>query len=668
MKRATILLAASIAAGLIPGSAFAQAGPALASPDQRTRLELKTADGLGYTLTRDGQPVLAPSPIGLFTDHGALGAGALLVTASEKSSVDDSYAPLAGKASRVADRYNQLVLHLSRATDGARFDLVLRAYDDGIAFRFVVPAQKGFESLDVFWESTGFYFPRDYQCWGMNSGKYDNSHEGEFDPVRASAIRNFHLYDAPLVCKTGAGETTFAIAEADKRDYAGAYLSGRGDGGLGVNVSLTPRADNPPDAGTFKTAVRANLAGGPLVTPWRVVMLGDHPGDLIASSLIALLATPSAVADTSWIKPGKSAWDWWNGWAVDIPDAGVNTATYKAYVDFAQKMKLDYILIDEGWYKGSSEMPRPADVTVPVPAMDIPEIVHYAADRKVGVWVWLHWKQLERQLEPALALYEAWGIKGIKVDFMDRNDQEMVGFYHRLLSKAAAHHLMVDLHGAYPPDGLARTYTNFLTQEGVMGAEYNKWSTRVTATHNVTLPFTRMLLGPMDYTPGGFHALPPAAFAAQRRSVRPFVQTTRGQAIAMYVVYDSPLSMVADSPDSYVRKDGTLTEGADVLARMPTSWDETRVLMGDIGDYIVMARRKGSTWYIGAMTNETGRTLSVPLTFLRGDARFVASIHEDGADPDRLRSSERNVTARDRITLRLAGSGGAVVELTLPDQ
>lgn len=664
-----ILLAAGIAAaGLVPASASAQATSSLASPDQRTRLEVKTTNGLGYELTRDGQPVLAPSPMGLFTDHGPIGGGALLVTASEKNSVDDSYAPVAGKASHVADRYNQLVLHLSRASDGARFDLILRAYDEGIAFRFVVPAQKGFESLGVFWESTGFYFPKDYRCWGMNAGKFDNSHEGEFDPVRASAIRNFHLYDDPLVCKTGVGETTFAIAEADKRDYAGAYLAGRGDGGLGVNVSLTPRADNPPDSGTFKTEVRASLADGPLVTPWRVVMLGDHPGDLIASSLIPLLASPSTVADTSWIKPGKSAWDWWNGWAVNIPNAGVNTATYKAYVDFAQTMKLDYILIDEGWYKGSSEMPRPADVTVPVPAMDIPGIVQYAADRKVGVWVWLHWKQLERQLDPALALYEAWGIKGIKVDFMDRNDQEMVRFYHNLLSKAAAHHLMVDLHGAYPPDGLARTYPNFLTQEGVMGAEYNKWSSRVTATHNVTLPFTRMLLGPMDYTPGGFHALSPADFAAQHRSIRPFVQTTRGQAIAMYVVYDSPLAMVADSPDSYVREDGSLTDGADVLARMPTSWDETRVLMGDIGEYVVTARRKGSTWYIGAMTNETGRTLSVPLAFLGGHGTFAAKVYEDGADLNQLRISERKVTARDRIPLKLAGSGGAVVELTPPAQ
>jgi alpha-glucosidase len=203
---------------------------------------------------------------------------------------------------------------------------------------------------------------------------------------------------------------------------------------------------------------------------------------------VQLLATPSKIADTSWIKPGKSAWDWWNGWAVNVPDAGINTASYKAYIDFAKSMDLDYILIDEGWYKGSSEGAQPADVTVPVAAMDMPGIVKYGADRHVGVWVWLQWKQLERQMDAALALYEAWGIKGIKVDFMDRNDQQMVAFYHELLSKAAAHHLMVDLHGAYPPDGLARTWPNFLTQEGVLGAEYNKFGTRITATHNVTLP------------------------------------------------------------------------------------------------------------------------------------------------------------------------------------
>ncbi len=642
--------------------AQAESSASVTSPDRRNRIDLEVQDGrLSYSVWRDGKEVLTRSPVGLFTSQGPLGGADIEIRGIDPSSVDQVYVPVVGKSSRVPERYNQSVLHLVRTRDGVKFDLIARAYPEGVAFRFEVPAQERFNALDVFWETTGFYFPADYSCWGANAGIHANSHEFEFDPVRASKMRNFHLYDAPLLCRTASG-ATFALAESDKRDYAGAYFRGRGDGGLGVNISLTTRTDNPQDSTAFKVAVRSSLAERPLLTAWRVVMLADSPGELIPSHLIELLAEPSKIEDTSWIKAGKSAWDWWNGWAVDVPDAGVNTATYKAYIDFAQKLGLEYILIDEGWYRGSSEAPRPADVTVPIPAMDLPGIVKYAGERGIGVWVWLQWKQLERQLDDALALYESWGIKGIKVDFMDRNDQEMVAFYHRLLSKAAQHRLMVDLHGAYPPDGLARTYPNYLTQEGVLGAEYNKFGMRITASLNVTLPFTRMLLGPMDYTPGGFHALPPAEFAKQRRSIRPFVQTTRGQGLAMYVVYDSPLVMLADSPDSYVLSDGTLAEGVDFLKEVPATWDETRFIAGDVGEFVVLARRRGEQWYVGAMTNETGRELKVPLKFLDGRA-WQARIWQDGADMNRVRTSSSNVRAQSTLSLKLAGSGGAVAIL-----
>ncbi|MDF0486531.1 glycoside hydrolase family 97 protein [Sphingomonas sp. H39-1-10] len=661
MRLLPILLAA--VATLAPAMANAQTPPVVVSPDGRTRLEIDAASGLRYRVVRDGAEVIATSPIGMVTSQGGFGTSESAVTSSEASAVNDTYVPVAGKASRVADRYNQVVLHLTRGKDGVTYDLVARAYDDGVAFRFVVAAQPRFDALDVYWETTGFYFPADYACWGANSGRFENSHETEFDPIKASAMRGFHLYDAPLLCRTGKGETSFAIVEADKRDYPGAYYARRADAGLGVNVALTSRRDNIPDSPAFKVSAHAALTQGPLLTPWRTVMIANRPGDLIESSLVQLLAAPSAIADTSWIKPGKSAWDWWNGWAVNVPNPGINTATYRAYIDFAKAMGLEYILIDEGWYKGSSEGPRPADVTVPVPAVDIPGLVKYGAERNVGVWVWLQWKQLQRQLDAALPLYEAWGIKGIKVDFMDRNDQEMVEFYHELLSKAAAHHLMVDLHGAYPPDGLLRTYPNFVTQEGVLGAEYNKFGARITATHNVTLPFTRMLLGPMDYTPGGFRALPPAEFATKHRLLRPYVQTTRGQAIAMYVVYESPLVMLSDSPDAYIGADGRLTDGADFLKQVPTSWDETRFISGEIGQSIVLARRKGDRWYIGAMTNEQGRKISVPLATLGAGKRWRARIWQDGADMNHLKTSTTLVQSRDHVQLTLAPSGGAAMVL-----
>jgi alpha-glucosidase len=274
------------------------------------------------------------------------------------------------------------------------------------------------------------------------------------------------------------------------------------------------------------------------------------------------------------------------------------------------------------------------------------------------VWLWVQWQQLDNQMDAAMTQYQAWGIKGIKVDFMNRNDQEMVDWYHKVLEKAAAHHLMVDLHGAYPPNGLNRTWPNYITQEGVLGAENNKWSARITATHNVTLPFTRMILGPMDYTPGGFHHASPATFKS--RNHEPLVMTTRGQAVAMYVVYDSPFQMVSGGPDSYKNADGkSWADGAEFIQGVPTSWDETRVIAGDIGQFIVTARRKGDTWYVGAMTNEQGRTLTLPLGFL-GKGWYRASVLEDGADASHLTRSQRKLAANQKLTLTLAGSGGAV--------
>jgi alpha-glucosidase len=317
------------------------------------------------------------------------------------------------------------------------------------------------------------------------------------------------------------------------------------------------------------------------------------------------------------------------------------------------------MLIDDGWYVGSGQAPTVlpgTDVTRAIPAINIQDLVAYGRDKGVGIMVWVHWKALDAQMDEALAAYEAWGVKGIKVDFMDRDDQQIVDFYHRLLTKAGQHRLMVDLHGAYRPTGLTRTYPHFVTQEGVMGAEYNKWSRRVTATHNVTLPFTRMLLGPMDYTPGGFKNVRPDAFKNQ--FVLPTVQTTRGQALAMYVVYDSPLSMVSDSPIVYAASPA----GLDFVSAVPTTWDETRVLSGEIGQSIVIARRKGAEWWVGAMTNEAGRTVKVSLAFL-GAGRFQAEIREDGAEPTTLKTRTQTVGAKQTLTLTLAPSGGGVVRL-----
>ncbi len=654
MRGIQVGLMAGAAMALVASSAAQAADQQLASPDGALKVTISDNSGQArYAVSYKGQPLLAPSPLGLVLSAGGSLSRGLKITDAAPTIGDTTYDLVAGKARTVRDHYNQLSVDFQEPEGRKRrLRVIVRAYDDGVAFRYVLPQQPGLDAVNIRNEETRFDFPADYRCWGLNLGKFGTSHEGEFDPVQASKIREHNLYDAPLVCE-GAG-AAFAIAEADLKDYAGLYLTGRGDGGLGVQVKLSPRLDDPT------VAVRTRI-GADVVSPWRIVMVAPKAGQLIENTLPTTLSAPSKLADTSWIKPGKAAWDWWNGPSISgVAKPGMNAETLKRYIDFAAESGLDYMLIDEGWHAGAGGggVVQPGvDVTRPIPELDLPGLIAYAKDRKVGLWLWLNWKALDAQMDEAVPLYEAWGIKGIKVDFMDRDDQAMVDYYHRLLTKTGQHHLMVDLHGAEHPTGLIRTYPHYLTQEGVMGAEYNKWSRRVTATHNVTLAYTRMLLGPMDYTPGGFRNVTPAAF--NPRNDLPFVQTTRGQVLAMYVVYDSPFGIVADSPDTY--RDSPA--GLDFVSAAPTTWDETRFVAGEIGQSVVVARRKGSDWWVGAMTNEAGRTVKAPLSFL-GTGAFTADIRQDGAAPTDLVATKQTVKAGDVLTLKLAPSGGAAVRLT----
>jgi alpha-glucosidase len=646
------LLAGAAMAITASGAAFAAEQP-LTSPDGALKVTVSDTDGQArYAVTYKGQALLAPSPLGLVLSAGGSLSHDLKITGAAPSTGDQTYDLVAGKTKTVRDHFNQLSIDFQEPQGaGRKLRVIVRAYDDGVAFRYVLPQQPGLDAVNIRNEETRFDFPADYRCWGLNLGKFGSSHEGEYDPIPASRIREHNLYEAPLVCQ--GANAAFALAEADLKDYAGLYLTGRGDGGLGVQTKLSPRLDDP------SVAVRTR-PGAEVVSPWRVVMVAPTAGKLIENTLLTTLSTPSKLTDTRWIKPGKAAWDWWNGPSVSgVPKAGMNDATIKRFIDFAAENGLEYMLIDDGWYRnsgGAGTVKPGADITKTIPEIDMPGLVAYAAQRKVGLWVWAHWKSMDAQMDEALALYESWGLKGIKVDFMDRDDQQMVDFYHRLLTKAGEHRLMVDLHGAEHPTGLIRTYPNYLTQEGVLGAEYNKWSRRITATHNVTLPYTRMLLGPMDYTPGGFRNTTPAAF--NPRNDLPFVQTTRGQALAMYVVFDSPFAGVSDSPDTY--RDSPA--GLDFVRAAPTSWDETRFVTGEIGQSVVVARRKGGEWWLGAMTNEAGRTVRVPLDFL-GAGTFNADIRQDGAAPTDLSASKKAVKRGEVLTLKLAPSGGAAVRL-----
>jgi len=659
----------------IPMLAFADTYN-LSSPNGRISVALENGEkGLSYSVKVDNKSIIEDSALGLIIDDAPLGGAKMNFLGETRGEVRDSFELFAGRAKQVKDFYNSGLFQFASASEKKlKLNLAVRIYDEGVAIRYILPNQAGLKTFTIQNELTRFSFAADYTCYGLNLGKFANSHEGEFDPIKSSFIREHNLYDNPLVCKTGIGQGVFALAESDVRDYPGSWFMGRGDGGWGVDIKLTPRFDSRPD-GLEKAAVRATMSAAGVQSPWRVIMLGDTPGSLTESSLIAALGAPSEVKDTSWIKPGKVAWDWWNDNQVVLEGTdvkpGMNTETYKAYIDFAATLGLEYILIDSGWHEGAAWTSSPgADLIKPIPAMDMPEIFRYAKSKNVGVWLWVQWQQLDWQMEEALSTYNKWGVKGIKVDFMDRSDQEMVAYYHKLLQMTAKYQIMVNLHGAYPPNGLVRTYPHFLTQEGVMGAEYNKWSARVTATHNVTLPFTRMILGPIDYTPGGFRHTTPEEFPALRRNTLPYVKTTRGHGLAMFVVYDSPLQMLADSPITYSKTDGKWpqpenewADGLEFIKDVPVTWDETKIIQGDIGQYIISARRKGSDWYIGAMTNEMERNVKVPLDFL-GEGLYTAVIWEDGKNPSSVVKKQVNARShKHSLKLSLAPSGGAVVQL-----
>ncbi|WP_371765686.1 glycoside hydrolase family 97 protein [Massilia sp.] len=632
------MLTLAVLAAFSGAACAASAGQvAVTSPNGRAVIKI-ARDGGSYVVTRGGETVIAASPLGLEFD-GQPDLGALVLEKVTKTSVDRAIPLVATKASSARDHYRAATLQFRDRTDATRRLLVdVRAYDDGVAFRYRID---GGAPVRLRGEKTGFMPAGDPDCL---ISVFDGAHEVPFARRKITQLDDKKGYDVPVVCTTPSGRTAYAITQADLGGYTGASLW-RDGAGLRVHLSPVPGRAAP---------VYASQGG--LQTAWRVVMLGNRPGDLIASNLVGNL-NPAPQGDFSWVKPGKAAWDWWSGPLMGMkPDM----AAYRRYIDFAAASGFPYYLIDAGWSKGANAdawvaLPT-TDITRTADGIDMPELVSYAASKGVGLILWAHWDHVRQRMDEVLDTYARWGIKGVKIDFMSRDDQDVVEFYERVARATAQRHLLLDLHGAYVPAGLQRTYPNFITQEGVLGAEWDKMKTFVTPEHNLMLPYTRMLAGPLDYTPGGFRNVAPAAF--QVRAEMPFVPNTRGQELAKYVVYDSPLQMVSDDPDAY--RDA---EGFDFIRKVPTAWDETRFLSGEPGKDIVLARRLGTTWYVGAMSADEGATTKrVPLDFLPA-GRYKATIWEDGATPNNVKLRAADVTPRDALALELAGAGGAVVIL-----
>ena len=627
-----------------------------------------------YTVSYQGKQLLAESPLGIqLGDEGTVSGNLVIMSVSESSGSDQFDTPLSKQASVKADYNETRITMRQKVIPAITFDLVMRAYNDGVAFRYFFPVQKpdikfpsakhsGFlEEFILTNELTGYYFPDDADIFSLFQIMLPpHNYEGNYVKARLSDVTRDSTVALPLLVQYADG-TALCIAEADLEHYPTSYLSGSRNIDYALSNVLVPLPGEKQVKGTGTV---------PFETPWRVLMIGESAGKLIESDLIMALSDPSKLSDVSWIQPGKASWDWWSGKVTNIrrsraTEGDFETSTYKHYIDFAAENGLEYTLIDAGWY-GEHRNPE-EDATTPIESVDMPYLIDYADSLGVKLMLWVNWESLMAgndsifdKMEQAFATYQQWGISGVKIDYMNRDDQKMVDWYRKTLELAAGHKLLVDFHGAIRPDGIRRTWPNLITREGVLGLEYVKWSDRANPEHDVTIPYTRMLLGPIDYTPGGFNNTVEGKFAP--RNINPEVMGTRVHQLAMFIVYESPLQVLADSPSNYAGEDGL-----DLIREVPTVWDETRFVDGVPGDYIVLARRKGDVWYLGAMTDWEGRELEISLDFM-GAGSWNARVWADGARADQnaedVDTMEMEVDTGAPLAIKLAPGGGFAAILT----
>jgi len=650
MKTLLSLTTLAIILSVLGQSGTAQSSYDLRSPDGRIEVRIRTAGQVRYDVVLKGRAVLENCTLSLDVEHKKLGAQPKVIGA-KPSSHDQVVEPVVRqKFAKIRDHYNELRLNM----DGG-YSVVFRAYNEGAAYRFetALPTEK----VKIFGEEAGINFPTNFVVYYPQEDSFYSHNERKYLPQHLSEIAPEFIATLPAVVDIGGG-AKLAIVESDLDDYPGLWLRGTSGNGLGATFPAYPTKlvqTSDRDYKPEETADYIAETAGKRTFPWRVIGIADHDGDLLTNQIVYLLQKPSQVQDTSWIKPGKVAWDWWNDWNVDRVDfkAGINTKTYEYYVDFAAKYGIPYIILDDGWYKLGNLL----EVT---PDLNMEELVTYAKQKNVGIILWASWKTLDDQLIPALDQFEKWGVKGIKVDFMQRSDQIMIDYFYRVCREAAKRHMLVDYHGDQKPASMTRIWPNLINAEGVRGMEWSKWSAESEPKHNVTLPFTRMFLGPLDYTPGAMRNATRSTF--RPINSQPMAMGTRCHQLAMYVVYEAPLQMLSDSPSNYLREPETM----EFLGAVPTEWDETRVLEAKIAEYVVVARRNGKDWYIGAMSDWTGRTLDIDLSFLP-DGNFTMDAYQDGVNADRnasdYKKSTQQVNRSTKLKLQLASGGGWVARV-----
>ncbi|MCB0806687.1 MAG: glycoside hydrolase family 97 protein [Bacteroidales bacterium] len=628
---------------LNPG--YSQSRIEISSPDGHIKLDVTTDEQLTFRVFYDSILLLDDSKLSMNIGEGEVLGLNPKIKKKIISSFSDTIIPFVPeKFKTIPINYNQLLLSFR-----GDYKVCFRVFNNGIGWRFETSFK---DEIIVNKENTHFnladgsqiYFPEEESFFSHNERYYHK------EPVNLISVDRF--CSLPALVKSPEG-INILITETALNDYPGMWLRGTGSNGLrslfpGVAEEEEQTSDR--DVEVSRYADHIAQTSGTRKFPWRILAIEKEDAGLITNQLSYILADTCRLDSTDWIKPGKVAWDWWNAlniYGVDFK-SGVNTDTYKYYIDFASEYGIEYIIMDEGWY-------HLEDLLDVIPEINMREIVGYAHSKNVGVILWVVWKTLENQWERAFDQFEAWGIKGIKVDFMQRDDQAMVNFYRRVADEAAGRKLLVDFHGSYKPAGLRREYPNVISREGVKGLEQSKWSDKNTPDHNLLLPFIRMVAGPMDFTPGAMINANSENFRAIYQ--RPMSMGTRCHQLAMYVVFESPLQMLCDNPSNYKRE----PECMEFLSAVPTVWDTTVVLSASIGEQVIVARKHNNKWFIGAMTNREPRQLETGLNFL-GNGKFNMKIWKDGLNADRFASDfkmeSKEVKSNDRLLIDLAPGGG----------
>lgn len=635
---------------LTTATAFAQQYR-LSSPDGHLQALISTTDSLHFSILKDGHPLIPSVGIAM-TVNGRTIPGTKDRARTRTESVHTVIHPVVAiRNSTIPDDYNKITLRYK-----GHFSVVFRAYDDAIAYRFVTDYP---DSVTVKDERCNLSVPAGTQGWFAFCDRWMNSYEHLYAKTAVDSISDHKTIQLPMLLDLkGSGKVL--VTESDLYDYPGLYFTGSDAGSLSSvfpPAVKTERKNTPGSGGWDRIFVPATTydylarTSGKRNFPWRIFAVVARDAQLLDNDIVYKLGEPDRLKDTAWIKPGQVAWDWWNDWNVTGVDfrAGVNTKTYEYYIDFAAKNHIPYIIMDEGWYKLGNILQRTPDV-------DVKAIAAYGKSRGVGVILWCVWRTLDNQMQQAMDLFNSWGIRGVKVDFMNRDDQAVVDFYWRCAKAAAAHHLLVDFHGAHKPAGLMRTYPNVVNFEGVPGLEQDKWTDKMaTPWMAVTLPYIRMFAGPMDYTPGAMRNAQAKDFAPINSN--PMSLGTRCQQLAMYVIFNAPLQMLADNPTAYMKNRPCL----NFITSVPTTWDQTIPLAGSVGQYVAVARRKGSEYFAAAMTNWKPRDITLDFSFLpEGTYRMV--LFRDGVNADRngtdYKRVERTITSKDKLTVHLAPGGG----------